>query len=500
MDARAGASARYVFWKVFYFPFSKRGLGMPELKKTSSGIKGLDEVTGGGLPAGRPTLVCGGPGCGKTLLATTFLVKGALDDHEPGVFVSFDERIVDLGANVASLGYDLPALQKRGLIALDHVFLDRQSIEEAGDYDLEGLFVRIEHAVKKVDARRVVLDSIDSLFAGIPNIAIVRSELGRLFAWLKERGLTVITTAERGDNGLTRNGVEEYVSDCVILLDHRVIEQSSTRRLRVVKYRGSTHGTNEYPFLIDSDGITVLPVTSLGLAQSASTERVPSGVAGLDAMLEGKGYFKGSSILLTGGPGTGKTSIAAHFADAACRRGERCVFFSFEESPSQLTRNMQSIGIDLRPWFEKGLLRFHAARPSLQGLEAHLSLMLKETQNFSPDVAVIDPLSALTTIGSRQETQGVLLRLIDHLKGADVTSLFTSVQHQDDQSGIAISSIMDSWIDVENRRAGHDLVRRLSVIKSRGMAHSAEMRRMLITKSGVELVDIPAVDIGREVA
>lgn len=341
---------------------------MPAFKKTSSGIKGLDELTGGGLPAGRPTLVCGGPGCGKTLLATTFLVRGALDDNEPGVFISFDERIVDLGANVASLGFDLPDLQRRGLLAMDHVFLDRQAIEEAGDYDLEGLFVRIAHAVKKVDARRVVLDSIDSLFAGIPNIAIVRSELGRLFTWLKDRGLTVITTVERGDNGLTRNGVEEYVSDCVIMLDHRVVEQSSTRRLRVVKYRGSTHGTNEYPFLIDGDGITVLPVTSLGLAQIASSERISTGMASLDAMLEGKGYFKGSSILLGGGAGTGKTSIASHFADAACGRGERCAYFSFEESPSQLTRNMRSIGMDLLPWAEKGLLRFHAARPSLQGL------------------------------------------------------------------------------------------------------------------------------------
>lgn len=473
---------------------------MPELKKTSSGIKGLDELTGGGLPTGRPTLVCGGPGCGKTLLATTFLVKGALNDNEAGVFISFDERIGDLGANVASLGFDLPGLQQRGLIAMDHVFLDRHAIEEAGDYDLEGLFVRIAHAVKKVNARRVVLDSIDSLFAGIPNIAVVRSELTRLFGFLKERGLTVIITAERGDNGITRNGVEQYVSDCVIVLDHRVIEQSSTRRLRVVKYRGSTHGTNEYPFLIDHDGITVLPVTSLGLAQIAPSERVPTGVASLDAMLEGKGYFKGSSILLGGAAGTGKTSIAAHFADAACRRGERCAFFSFEESPSQLTRNMDSIGIDLRPWIDKGLLHFHAARPSLQGLEPHLALMLKEIRNFAPDVAVVDPLSALMAIGSLQQTQGMLLRLVDHLKSVGVTALFTSLQNDDTQSGVAISSIMDSWIMVENRRHGNDLVRRLHVIKSRGMAHSAEMRRMLITRSGVQLVDIASAETGRGVA
>jgi KaiC/GvpD/RAD55 family RecA-like ATPase len=383
-DRRARISACKVIVSLPDFRSSKLSVFyMPQLKKTSSGIKGLDELTGGGLPAGRPTLVCGGPGCGKTLLATTFLVKGALDHNEPGVFISFDERIADLRANVASLGFDLPGLEKRGLIALDHVFLDRQAIEEAGDYDLEGLFVRIAHAVKKVDARRVVLDSIDTLFAGIPSIAIVRSELSRLFAWFKERGLTVVITAERGDTGITRNGVEEYVSDCVIVVDHRVNEQSSTRRLRVVKYRGSTHGSNEYPFLIDHDGITVLPVTSLGLAQIASNERVSSGVASLDAMLEGKGYFKGSSILLGGGAGTGKTSIAAHFAEAACHRGERCVFFSFEESPSQLARNMGSIGIDLQSWADKSAaLPLDASEPA--GTRAASGLDTEGSPGLSP--------------------------------------------------------------------------------------------------------------------
>ena len=345
------------------------GFFMPELKKTPSGIRGLDELTGGGLPAGRPTLVCGGPGCGKTLLAATFLVRGASDFGEHGVFVSFDERIGDLGANVASLGFDLPDLEKRGLIAMDYVWLDRQTFEEAGDYDLEGLFVRLEHAVGRVGAKRVVIDGIDSLFAGIPNTAIVRSELGRLFNWLKDRGLSTIITAERGENSLTRNGVEEYVSDCLIVLDHRVAEQSSTRRLRVVKYRGSTHGTNEYPFLIDRDGFTVLPVTSLGLAQIASSERVSTGISSLDAMFEGKGYFKGSSVLLGGGAGTGKTSIAGYFAEAACRRGERCIFFSFEESPSQLTRNMRSIGVDLHPVDRERVatLPFSATEPSRFG-------------------------------------------------------------------------------------------------------------------------------------
>jgi circadian clock protein KaiC len=464
---------------------------MPELRKTSSGVKGLDELTGGGLPTGRPTLVCGGPGCGKTLLATTFLVRGAVDSGEAGVFISFDERIPDLCANVVSLGFDLPDLEKRGLIVMDHVFLDRQSIEEAGDYDLEGLFVRLAHAIKKVNARRVVLDSIDTLFAGIPNIAIVRSELVRLFQWFKERDLTVIVTAERGDNGITRNGVEEYISDCVIVLDHRMAEQSATRRLRVVKFRGSTHGTNEYPFLIDRDGITVLPVTSLGLAHLASNERVSSGVGSLDAMLEGKGYFKGTSILLGGGAGTGKTSIAAHFADAACRRGERCLFFSFEESPSQLARNMSSVGLDLMHWSDKGLLRFRSERPSLYGFEPHLAVMFKEVQDFKPHVVVVDPLSALLSLGTTQQTQGMLLRLIDYLKTVGVTALFTTLQKDDDQSGIVVSSIMDSWIQLENRRVGNEVVRRLHLVKSRGMAHATDMRRMLITHSGVQLVETP---------
>jgi circadian clock protein KaiC len=465
---------------------------MPALRKTSSGVRGLDELTGGGLPAGRPTLVCGGPGCGKTLLATTFLVRGAVEAAEPGVLVSFDERIADLAANVASLGFDLPDLEKRGLLVMDHVFLDRQSIQEAGDYDLEGLFVRIGHAVKKVNARRVVLDSIDTLFAGIPDIAIVRSELGRLFQWFKERDLTVVVTAERGGHaGITRNGVEEYISDCVIVLDHRMDEQIATRRLRVVKYRGSIHGTNEYPFLIDRDGVTVLPVTSLGLAHVASNERVSSGIASLDAMLEGKGYFKGTSILLGGGAGAGKTTIAAHFADAACRRGERCIYFAFEESPSQLTRNMGSVGMNLKSWSDRGLLRFRAERPSLQGFEPHLAVMFKELMDFKPDVAVVDPLSALLSIGTTQQTQGMLLRLIDHLKTLGVTALYTTLQVDEHQSGVDVSSIMDSWISLERSRDENDMVRRLHVVKSRGMAHATDMRGMQITSAGVQLAKIP---------
>ena len=462
---------------------------MQELKKVSSGIKGLDDLTGGGLPAGRPTLVCGGPGCGKTLLAMTFLVKGARDLGEPGVFMSFDERIVDLATNVATLGFDLEDLEARNLIALDHVALDRQAILETGDYDLEGLFVRLGHAIGRIGAKRVVLDSIDTLFAGIPNSAIVRSELGRLFNWLKERGLSTVITAERGENRMTRHGVEEYVSDCVIVLDHRVVEQSSTRRLRVVKYRGTFHGTNEYPFLIDRDGITVLPITSLGLGQIASTERVSTGLPDLDEMLEGKGYYKGSSILVGGAAGTGKTSVAAHFADAACRRGEKCIFFSFEESPSQLTRNMRSLGIDLQPWLDNGLLRCCSTQPSLRGLEPHLAAMQKEIDNFHPDVAIVDPLSALLSSGTRHQTQAMLLRLIDHLKTLGVTALFTTLQTELERTELDVSSIMDTWLLVQNNNIDDEVVRRLSIVKSRGMAHSTKRRAMEITRMGVRLTD-----------
>ena len=399
-----------------------------QLRKVPTGIAGLDELTGGGLPAGRPTLVCGGPGCGKTLLATTFLVRGAVDHGEPGLLVSFDERIPDMGVNVASLGFDLPDLEARGLLATDYVHIDRQEMHETGEYDLEALFIRLNLAVNRVAARRVVLDTIDTLFAGIPNEGIVRSELRRLFGWLKDRQLTTVITAERGEGSLTRHGIEEYVSDCVILLDHRVIEDLLTRRLRVVKYRGTSHGTNEYPFLIDEHGIAVLPITSLGLQHSASDERMSTGMLDLDAMLAGKGYFKGTSNFLTGGPGTGKTTIAALFADATCRHGERCLYFSFEESPSQLVRNLRSAGIDLQPWIDKGLLRCQASRPSLGGLEMHLALMLKAVKDFCPAAVIVDPFSALLASGSGNQTAFMALRLVDYLKTQCTTALYLSLQ------------------------------------------------------------------------
>ena len=459
------------------------------ISKSPSGIPGLDEITSGGLPAGRPTLVCGGPGSGKTLFGISFLVRGALQDNEPGVLISFDEGIKDLEVNSASLGYDLAALRQRNLLAIDYVHLDRQATIETGDFDLEGLFIRLAHAVDRVKARRVVLDSIDTLFAGIPNEAILRSELRRLFDWLKERGLSTVITAERGETGITRHGIEEYVSDCVIVLDTRIQDDLATRRLRIVKYRGSAHGGNEYPFLIEHTGITVLPVTSLGLAHPVSDERLPSGIAGLDQMLEGKGFYKGSSIMVSGGPGTGKTTIGGQFAAAACGRGDRCLVFAFEESVPQMVRNMRTVGIDLQPLIDDGRLTMHAVRPSLQGLEMHLASMLHLLQTVRPEVVVVDPLSALQASGTRGQSGVMVLRLIDHLKGFGATSMFLSIQGTDDANELNVSSLMDTWMVLRNLRKDDGQERSIYIAKSRGMAHSSDVRDFAISARGVDVVD-----------
>jgi len=463
-----------------------------QLPKCPTGIQGLDEITGGGLPCGRPTLVCGGAGCGKTLLAVEFLVRGAVQFGEPGVLIAFEETEAELKANVASLGFDLAGLVRRKKILLDHVHIDPGEIQESGDYDLEGLFVRLGHAIDSIGARRVVLDTLEALFAGLRNEAILRAELRRLFRWLKDKGVTAIITAERGNNQLTRHGLEEYVSDCVILLDHRVSDQIATRHLRVVKYRGTLHGTNEFPFLIGDDGISVLPITSLGLNHKVSRERVATGILRLDAMLGGRGFFRGSSILLTGTPGTGKTIVAANFAQAACRRGERALFFSFEESPNQIIRNMYSIGLRLEPLVQRGLLRFHSARPSLYGLEMHLATMFKEVATFQPSVVIVDPITSLMDAGTESETKGMVTRLIDYLKAGQVTSLFTSLTqggHVLQQSEMAMSSLMDSWLLLQDLEGNGERNRVLYVLKARGMAHSNQVREFLISDRGIDLVD-----------
>jgi circadian clock protein KaiC len=460
------------------------------LPKTPTGIQGLDEITGGGLPMGRPTLICGSAGSGKTLLATSFLVNGAQRYGEPGVLMSFEQNGEELASDVASLGFDLPALVDEGKLFVDYVRIERSEIEETGEYDLEGLFVRLDHAIRSIGAKRVVLDTIESLFAGLGNSTILRAELRRLFRWLKDKGLTAVITAERGDGTLTRQGLDEYVSDAVILLDHRVMEQVSTRRLRVVKYRGSHHGTNEYPFLIDGQGLSVLPVTSLGLTHRAPLDRMPSGVRELDNMLGGQGYFRGSTVLVSGTAGTGKTSLAAHFADAACRRGERVLCFLFEESPQQLMRNMRSIGVDLQPWVEKGLLQFHADRPSRAGLESHLALMYQLVHEFKPSVAIIDPVTNLLSVGTMNDVRAMLMRVIDYLKINEVTGFFTSLtpgkaELEETEAGVA--SLMDTWIVLTINQVERERRRELCVLKSRGMAHSNRVYEYALTDHGLRV-------------
>ena len=463
-----------------------------ELPKSPTGIAGLDQITGGGLPEGRPTLICGGAGCGKSLLAIEFLVRGAIQYGEPGVFVSFEEPQADLIANVRSLGFDIPALMEQNLLAIDHIQVERSEIQETGDYNLDGLFVRIGLAIDSVGAKRVVLDTIESLFSGFDNPAILRAELRRLFHWLKDRGVTAVITAEKGEGQLTRQGLEEYVSDCVILLDHRVIDQVSTRRLRVVKYRGSTHGTNEYPFLIDEDGITVLPITSMSLTHAASSERISSGIQRLDAMLDG-GYYRGSSILVSGTAGTGKTSIAAHLANATGQRGERCLYFAFEESAAQIIRNMRSIGLDLQPCIDRGLLQFHATRPTMYGLEMHLATMHKRIEHFDPQTVIVDPISNFVSNSSVAETHAMLVRLIDYLKMQGRTAVLTALTGGGkawEQTDVGVSSIVDTWLLLRDIELGGERNRGIYVLKSRGMAHSNQIREFLLTSQGIELLDV----------
>jgi len=462
------------------------------LPKAPTGIAGFDEVTRGGVPAGRPTLVCGSAGCGKSLFGVEFLIRGALQYGEPGVLMTFEETADDIRKNVASLGFDVEKLVAQRKLYIDYVKVERGEIDENGEYDLEGIFVRLAHAIATVGAKRVVLDTIETLFSGFSNQAILRSELRRLFGWLKERNLTTVITGERGDGTLTRQGLEEYVSDCVILLDHRVTGQISTRRMRVVKYRGSTHGTNEYPFLIDEQGISVLPITASAMDYPVTNARVPSGIAELDEMLDGKGYFRGSTVMVTGTAGTGKSSLASHLVDAACRRGERCMYFSFEESPAQIVRNMRSLGISLQPHVDRQLLQFHSARPTMHGLEMHLVRMHKMIETFRPHVVVVDPISNLQSAGSLDDSTNMLIRLIDFLRKKQVTAFFVSLSSagatSTEMTDEGMSSLVDTWLLVRDIELGGERNRAMYVLKSRGMAHSNQVREFLMTSKGIKLV------------
>jgi len=463
----------------------------PKLPKSATGIEGLDEITSGGLPSGRPTLVCGNPGCGKTLLGMQFLVNGALEYGEPGVFMAFEETKGDLIENVASLGYDLKAMLDAKQLYIDHVELSAGGFDESGQYDLEGLFIRLGLAIDAVGAKRVVLDTIEVLFAGMDDSPTLRSELQRLFHWLKQRGITAIITGERGTGeNLTRQGLEEYVSDCVIVLDNRVDEQVSARRLRILKYRGSTHGSNEYPFLIDDEGISLHPITTISLDQEVSNERLSSGVDNLDAMLGGEGYFIGSSILVSGTAGTGKSSLAAHLADASCAAGMRTLYFAFEESSGQILRNMRSIGIDLAPWKEQGLLQINASRPAAFGLETHLTEMMKTVSRFKPAVVILDPLNSFIEGANILLVKSMLMRFIDFLKKHRITVLCNNLTQGGaalEHTDAGISSLMDTWILLRNHEVGDERLRTLTILKSRGMAHSSQVRRFLITGNGVEI-------------
>ncbi len=470
-----------------------KDLAKSGIRKCPTGIVGLDQITGGGLPAGRPTLLCGNAGCGKTVLAMEFLVRGANEFNEPGVFVAFEETDKDLSQNVASMGFDLPALCARKKLFLDYVRIERSEIEESGDYDLEGLFIRLGNAIDSLGARRVVLDTIESLFSGFSNANILRAELRRLFGWLKAKGVTALITAESGDRKLTRHGIEEYVADCVILLDHRVEDQTSIRRMRVTKYRGTTHGTSEYPFLIGQTGISVLPLSSLKLEHKAPTQKISSGVPRLDAMLGGKGFYRATSILVSGAAGTGKSSLAAHFVEAACKRGERALYMASEQSTDEVIRNMRSIGIDLEPWIKRNLLRFYSARPGTFGLEKHLVTIHDETAAFRPHVVVIDPITNFASVGSHAEVKSMITRLIDMLKARQITAMFTSLTAGDDSpelSEVGVSSQMDSWLLLRNLESNGERNRELYILKSRGMAHSNQIREFVLTKYGIQLLDI----------
>jgi circadian clock protein KaiC len=460
------------------------------LAKAPTGIKGLDDVTGGGLPRGRTTLIAGGAGSGKTLLGVEFLVHGALDHGEPGVLLAFEESAADLSANVASLGYDLDRMQADGLLMIDAFRLDRAEVVETGAYDLDGLFIRLGYAVDAIGAKRVVLDSIEVLFAALDNEATVRAELRRLFRWLKARGLTAVVTGEKGDGLITRHGIEEYVSDCVITLDHRVHEQISTRRLRVVKYRGSVHGTDEFPFLITDRGLVVLPLTSAHLDYDASSERISTGVPRLDHMLGG-GVFRGSSVLVSGEAGTGKTTLAAKMLQTSCERGERALFVSFEESPAQLARNMASVGLDLNRWIDQGLLRLWAARPSAYGLEMHLASLLRLVDDFDPSIVALDAMTSVAQNGVAGDVMSLITREVDLLKSRGITAVMTELNRSGEEtSDVAVSSLMDTWLLVRNIETNGERNRLLFVRKSRGSAHSNQVREFVVNDTGLELLDV----------
>ncbi len=482
----------------------KRKLKRKQLEKCPTGITGFDLVTEGGLPKNRTTLISGGPGSGKTLLGIDFLIKGARDFNEPGVLMSFEESATELILDVASLNFDLAGLVARKKIALEYVVLQRKDVQEI-NFNLEGVLVRLEHAIDSIGAKRVVLDSIESPFSGVTDAGILRVEIKRLFRWLKEKQVTAIVTGEQAGDAFTRHGLEEFASDCIILLDNRVQHQAAIRRLRIVKYRGSSHGTNEYPFVIDSEGLSVIPITSLGLTQKGTRARVSTGVRSLDKLFKGRkrGFTRGSTVLVSGTAGTGKTSLAAAFAEASCKRGEKCLYVSYEESPGQLSQNMMSIGIQLDPLVKKGLVKIETTRPSFFGLEMHLLELYRSIESFQPKVVIIDPLTSLLGEGDVRAVRSIITRLIDLLKSKGITTFFTSLVSsaaENDTSGeIGVSSLIDTWIVVRELEgdAGRTRTRGLYIVKSRGTGHDSDVHRLILSDDGIEVVPMEEGDAAR---
>jgi circadian clock protein KaiC len=449
-----------------------------------TGIDGFDLLTNGGLPRDRTSLVAGGPGCGKTLFGLSFLLNGVAAG-EPGVCITFEESPEDLAANAGSIGYDFAQAVRDGHLEVDHVILERDHVTQTGAYDLDGLLVRLQLAIDTVGAERVLIDTPEVLFAELDDSANLRSELRRLFQWLNARGVTSIVTAEKGEGSLTRHGLEEYVSDCVILLDHRVDQQLATRRLRIVKFRSSSHGMNEYPFLIDEHGFSVVPITSFDLSYASSMSVVSTGVADLDEMLARKGVFEGSTTMVSGRSGTGKTSFSAAFVEAACTRGETALFLAFEESRAQIVRNMSSIGLDLGRWIDAGRLHLEPSRPTQAGLEGHLAVLHRHVEDVQPDVVVLDPITDFQALGSTLEIKAMLMRMVDYLKQRGVTTMFTSLSSAAEREDPTVSSLIDTWIQLDNESEAGQLERTLFVRKSRGMAHSGAIRSFLLTDDGI---------------
>ncbi len=466
-----------------------------QLAKCPTGIQGLDEITDGGLPQGRPTLICGSAGCGKTLFGVEFLVRGATQYGENGVLITFEETAAEITKNVASLGWNLNQLIAEGKILIDHIYLEASEIEETGEYDLEALFIRLGYAIKKIGAKRVLLDTIEVLFSGLGNANIVRSELRRLFHWLKDQGVTAIITGERGEQTLTRQGLEEYVSDCVIKLDQKTVEEIATRTIQIVKYRGSRHSNNEYPFLIEDNGISVLPITSLNLNHEVSAERISTGIPKLDEMFGGQGYYRGSSVLVTGRAGTGKTTLAGYFARATCLKGERCLYLATEESPQQILRNLNSIGLDLTPYVKQGLLQFDAVRPTNYNLEMRLFKIHRWVKEFQPSAIIVDPMSNLILSGSVMQTKSFFMRLIDYLKSKQITVFMANLTAGEtnldqENTEIGVSSLMDTWLELQTLKVNGERNRILYTLKSRGMMHSNQVREFIVTSQGVDLVEV----------